>query len=405
MSNNTVPTKDGGEFSYSLLDVVGTLYRWRKLIAVLVGGVTAGAIVITLMLSNYYKAFATLMPANEEKELFAETAGANNGLYGDDDAIDRLMIFAESPMLIGGMIRIFDLPTRYGIDVSTPQGQDKVAQRFLKLYKVKKNPYSGIEVSIEDTDPLFAAKMMDTLLVELQRVYAAATFSNKQQLLATYEAALVDKKSEIKALTDSIAMLRTRYSIYDVKKQSELLGSLVVEAEANLSESRSKLRIYSQGGGKQDSIVNLRARIEGLEQTLVMLRADNSDSATAINLARFNEGRDLVLDYEKQIEAASENLGDMQKQFAQFRAQANSLASSIIVLDPVQIPKIKSYPSRSIMVLGAAFLALVLGSIAAIVLDMYARIDWAVVLGKKSEEKAAETSTASASTSEENPKA
>ena len=203
----------------------------------------------------------------------------------------------------------------------------------------------------------------------------------------------------------SIAMLRTRYSIYDVKKQSELLGSLVVEAEANLSESRSKLKIYSQGGGKQDSIVNLRARIEGLEQTLVMLRADNSDSATAINLARFNEGRDLVLDYEKQIEAASENLGDMQKQFAQFRAQANSLASSIIVLDPVQIPKIKSYPSRSILVIGAAFLALVLGSIAAIVLDMYARIDWAVVLGKKSEEKAAETSPASASTSEENPKA
>ena len=405
MSNNTVPTKDGGEFSYSLLDVVGTLYRWRKLIAMLVGAVTAGAVMITLMLSNYYKAFATLMPANEEKELFAETAGANNGLYGDDDAIDRLMIFAESPMLIGGMIRIFDLPTRYGIDASTPKGQDKVAQRFLKLYKVKKNPYSGIEVSIEDTDPLFAAKMMDTLLVELQRVYAAATFSNKQQLLATYEAALVDKKKEIKSLTDSIAMLRTRYSIYDVKKQSELLGSLVVEAEANLSESRSKLKIYSQGGGKQDSIVNLRARIEGLEQTLVMLRADNSDSATAINLARFNEGRDLVLDYEKQIEAASENLGDMQKQFAQFRAQANSLASSIIVLDPVQIPKIKSYPSRSILVIGAAFLALVLGSIAAIVLDMYARIDWAVVLGKKSEEKAAETSPASASTSEENPKA
>lgn len=404
MSNNTVPTKDGGEFSYSLLDVVGTLYRWRKLIGMLVGVVTAGAVVITLLMSNYYKAFATLMPANEEKELFAEAAGANNGLYGDDDAIDRLMIFAESPMLIGGMIRIFDLPNRYGIDASTPKGQDKVAQRFLKLYKVKKNPYSGIEISIEDTDPLFAAKMMDTLLVELQRVYAAATFSNKQQLLATYEAALVDKKREIKTLTDSISMLRTRYSIYDVKKQSELLGSLVVEVEATLSESRSKLRIYSQSGGKQDSIVNLRARIEGLEQTLIMLRADNSDSATAINLARFNEGRDLVLDYEKQIEAASENLGDMQKQFAQFRAQANSLASSIIVLDPVQIPKIKSYPSRSILVLGAAFLALVLGAIAAIVLDMYRRVDWAAVLGKNVEKKAAETSPTSASTTAEKTK-
>jgi hypothetical protein len=107
-----------------------------------------------------------------------------------------------------------------------------------------------------------------------------------------------------------------------------------------------------------------------------MLRADNSDSATAINLARFNEGRDLVLDYETRIKAASENLGDMQKQYAQFKAQANSQASTIIILDPVQVPKIKSYPGRSLMVIGATFLAFVLGALAAIVLDMYRRVNW-----------------------------
>lgn len=387
MSNQGLPPQGKNEFSYSLLDVVGTVYRWRKMVGMLVALVTAGAVGVTLLLPNYYKAYATFMPANEEKELFSEVAGANNGLYGDDDAVDRLLIFSESPQLVGAMIRIFDLPTRYGIDASSPQGQDKVAKRFLKMYQVKKNPYSGIEVSIEDTDPAQAAKMVDTLLVQLQTLYAAATRGNKQQIIATYEAALVDKKAEIRALTDSITVLRARYSIYDVKKQSELLGSLVVEAEAELSEARSKLNIYNQGGGKRDSVVNLQAKIAGLEQTLRTLRAEATDSSSAINLARFNEGRDLVLDYETQIKAASENLGDMQKQYAQFRAQANSQASSIIILDPVQLPKIKSYPARSIMVLGAAFLAFVLGCGAAIILDMYKRIDWNAVLGKDAEQK------------------
>lgn len=378
MSNVTAPTpqpSEEREFSYSLLDVVATLYRWRKMIAILMAAVAAGSVVITLLLSDYYTAFATFMPANEEKELFSDAPSSNNGLYGDDDAVDRLLIFSESPILIANMMRIFDLPTKYGIDASSPKGQDKVAKRFLKLYNVKKNQYSGIEISIQDTDPKLAAAMADTLLVQLQALYSDATRQNKRQLIATYETALLDKKAEIRQLSDSIALLRTRYSIYDVKKQSELLGSLVVEAEAELSESRSKLQIFRQGG-KRDSIVNVEAKIAGLTQMLEMLRADNSDSATAINLARFNEGRDLVLDYETRIKAASENLGDMQKQYAQFKAQANSQASTIIILDPVQVPKIKSYPGRSLMVIGATFLAFVLGALAAIVLDMYRRVNW-----------------------------
>jgi len=178
-----------------------------------------------------------------------------------------------------------------------------------------------------------------------------------------------------------------------VRNQGEVLGRLAVETEALLAENKAKLQVYRQSGGRGDSIVNISARIEGLTKQLESLKAPMSDSASSINLERFSAGRDRISQYEDLITGLSDNLADMKKQYAQFKAQAESQASAIIVLDPVQVPKIKSYPVRSLFVIAAAFLSLVLGCVAAILLDMYKRIDWKKVFA---DEPAAQQPTADA---------
>ena len=368
--------------TYSLLDIIGTLYRWRKMIALLVIIVAIGTAIITLFIPNYYKATATFMPINEEREMFGANA-MNNSLYGDKDAVDRMLVLSESPQVLGKMIQTFDLAKRYNIDASTPKGQDKVTKRLLKLYKVKKNQYSGLQIAIEDTDPEFAAKMVDSALYFIQDFYKQATLSAKEEMLQMYENSLKTEKAEVDKMMDSLIQLRYKYKIYDVKTQGEELGRLAVETEALLAESRYKLNVYNTGN--RDSAVIMRANIEGLSQKLTMLRAAASDSSSGISLSLFNEGRDRILDFETRIEAASENVAAMQKKYVQFKAQVMTDKHALIVLDPVQIPFVKSYPGRSIMVLGAAFLALVLGALAAILLDMYKSINWNDVLNKKSE--------------------
>ena len=373
--------------------MVGTLWRWRKMIGILVGVSVVGTVVVSLLLSDYYTAYATFVPGNEDKQLFSENGGKNNSLYGDDDAIDRALIFAESPQLIGHMIRTFSLAERYGVDVSTPKGQDKVAKRFMKLYKVKKNQYSGIEISIQDTDPQLAATMVDSALRHIEHLYRDATSQNRRLLVSTYEQALMERQEELHRTSDTLALLRKQYAIYDVRNQGEVLGRLAVETEALLAENKAKLQVYRQSGGRGDSIVNISARIEGLTKQLESLKAPMSDSASSINLERFSAGRDRISQYEDLITGLSDNLADMKKQYAQFKAQAESQASAIIVLDPVQVPKIKSYPVRSLFVIAAAFLSLVLGCVAAILLDMYKRIDWKKVFA---DEPAAQQPTADA---------
>jgi uncharacterized protein involved in exopolysaccharide biosynthesis len=368
------------ENPYNLLHLIGIVYRWRRQLLYFVLGAVLLTAVISLFIPNYYTASATFAPANEDKELFSKVGSKNNSLYGDEDAVDRALIFAESGPLVEFMIEEFKLSERYGIDASTPKGQDKVARRFRKLYDVKKNEHSGIEVSIQDTDPQVAAQMIEKLLYKLERMYKEATQPNKKLLNQTYEASLKQKGEEVKALMDSLAFLRQRYGIYDPLRQAELLSELLVNSEAQLVSDRAKLSYYQQVN-QNDSIRVLTGRIQGNEQRLKMLRGSDSLSlASAINTQAFTEGADLVSYYQRRLLNINEEISDLNAEYDKFKAQLNSQASSIIVLEPVRVPKVKSYPVRSLLVIGVGLLALFLGLVAAIVLDLYKKVDWSTVI-------------------------
>ncbi len=79
-------------------------------------------------------------------------------------------------------------------------------------------------------------------------------------------------------------------------------------------------------------------------------------------------------------------MGEIQTQYAQFKAQSQSKAEAIIVLEPVEIPKVKSYPKRSILVIAAAFISLVFGVLMALVLELNNRINWKKVLKESTNE-------------------
>jgi uncharacterized protein involved in exopolysaccharide biosynthesis len=112
-----------------------------------------------------------------------------------------------------------------------------------------------------------------------------------------------------------------------------------------------------------------------------MLRGSDSLSlASAINTQAFTEGADLVSYYQRRLLNINEEISDLNAEYDRFKAQLNSQASSIIVLEPVRVPKVKSYPVRSLLVIGVGLLALFLGLVAAIVLDLYKKVDWSTVI-------------------------
>jgi capsule polysaccharide export protein KpsE/RkpR len=373
--NATAPEES---ISFNLLNILSSVWVWRKQIGLMTTVITIGTLIVSFFLPTYYTAVSTFAPANEDKDLFS-SQGKNNSMYGDEDALDRAIIFASSNQLIGYMIKEFKLDERYGINGSTPKGIDRIEKRFLKLYNLKKNEHGGIDISIQDIDPKMAARMLDAAIKKIDDLIRKATFPNKELMIMTYQGAMDEKRRELKMTSDSLFQLRKKYGIFDIAKQGELLAELLVETESQLAENTAKLESYKSKGGRPDSIINVTARVMGYQRKLQMLNAISDSINSSINLNLYNEGIEKILFFESKINNINRDIGEIYREYDKFRAQATSNTSALIIYEPVQIPKIKSWPIRSVLVIASMFLSLLLGLTGALLLDLNKRIDWKTI--------------------------
>ena len=378
--NDKMSLNNQPDLSFNLLDLLASVWRWRKQILLLSAVISVGTIVVSLFLPDYYTATCTFVPANEDKDLFGKD-GKNNSMYGDEEALDRAIIFANSAPMVDYMVKEFKLADRYKINANTPKGESKVSKRFMKLYNVKKNDHGGIEISMQDKDPKMSATMLNAAIAKIDALYKQATQPNKDLMLKTYETALDNKRNELRSIADSLYILRRKYSVFDVKTQGELLSTLLVETESQLAENSAKLEAFKKIG-RQDSVANLSAKVQGLNKKLEILNSKSDSVNSSISVNAYNEGRELIMYYDAQTQSINNDIAEILQEYTRFKAQAASNTSSIITLEPVQLPKIKSYPVRSVMVLAAAFLSLMIGLIGALVIDLNSRIDWKEVLKK-----------------------
>lgn len=370
--------------SYSLLDIIGILFRWKKPLFALILCTTIGAIVVTLLLDDYYTAYATFVPTNEEQKLF-DSAG-NLTLYGGDDAVSRVLIFAESSQFVDHMIKKFNLSEHYGIDNSSPRGRNQIEKQFKKLYDIKRNKHSGLEISIQDKDAEIAFNMVLAALDKIEDLYRSATSGNKGLIKETYEKAIAEKEAELITVADTLTTLRKKFNIFDVNQQSKTLSGMLSGLEGNLAYDKAKLISFRAMNAPRDSIVNVSSRIAGGEELRKLMRGgslNNPEVETSSDIYAFNEGRDPVIYWETKIANLNEELSLIITQFAKFKTHAYSNIAGIIVLEPVQVPNLKSYPIRSFMVIGSTLVAIILGVIGVLILDTYKRIDWKEVLYEK----------------------
>jgi capsule polysaccharide export protein KpsE/RkpR len=234
---------------------------------------------------------------------------------------------------------------------------------------------------MQDKDPKMAAKMLSAAIAKIDALYKQATQPNKDLMLKTYEAALDNKRKELKTIGDSLYVLRKKYAVFDVKTQGELLSTLLMDTESQLAENTAKLEAFRKIG-RADSIANLTAKVQGLNKKLEILNSKSDSANSSISVNAYNEGREMIMYYDAQTESINKDIAEILQEYTRFKAQASSTTSSIITLEPVQVPKIKSYPIRSIMGLAAAFLSFMVGIIGALVIDLNKRIDWKDVLNK-----------------------
>ena len=360
----------------NLLGLVASVFKRKKQILWICAIAGIGAILISLLLPNYYKSTSVFYAASADVAR-PDPVGPDlkeRDLFGIEEDLDKIMTCASSLELVDYLIQKFDLYKHYDIDPESKKGKFKVREALEGMMDLKKTKYEAIELSIEDEDPQFAADMVNAAVEKVNAIAQNLTKSTQAKQISNKQAAMVEKQKSITVLGDTLAALSQRYGIYNVLAQSESMSASLTSVTGKLALVNAKLKALQGAGYKRDSINYIKAQAQGLiEQKAFLEQTAN----------KFNQGSSQVGSVSRELKTAQEQFAEDQERLKQLQAAHSSDSPMVLILEKGEIPVVKSRPKRSLLVIGAVFIAFIFSVIFAILMDAYKDVDWKQIVDAK----------------------
>ncbi len=360
----------------NILEVLKTIFRWKRPIILLCVLTGIGSLIISLCMSNYYKASTIFYAASED---LAKPAAVGNEIkdryyYGSESDIDPILTLAQSNEMADHIIKKFNLYAHYEIDTSHVKAPFRVKQTFFKLYEVTKTKYDAIELSVEDTDPEMAAKIANAIREKINDMAQQVIKGSQKKVLDTRASSIAEKAQTLIDLADSLKNLRAKYGVYS-HTQSETLTELLAGAKSNLAkESARRESLKESKLVPRDTLAYVNALVSGLESEVKDL---------GVQIGAFNEGMAIVDGLERMRQEANNQLGLDQERFKQLQSAYQSDFTALLLIEKAETPIVKSRPKRTFVILGAVFVAFLLGVLGVLIFDTYKDLNWREIVNAK----------------------
>lgn len=361
----------------NLEDILSSLYNKRKKILKITIISTVIIAVFSLFLKNYYESktvfFALSPDVTKPEYIFGQSTGSMN-YYGSKDDINRIFSLATDAELFLFMIDSFDLYERYDINKDSKAARTKVIQKFKKHYKVHKTEYGGIEIAVEDQDPIVASAMANAARNFIDKKSTSLMKNIQQTTYNVLKDNVNEKTYMVQSISDSLRVLKDKYGIYNPSAQSESLSTLIAETQAMLTREKGRLEILESNPSiKKDSITYIVAKVRGLENELNSLVG--RDTSAFINLEKFSRGFGPYEILNDQLSKSTEELSYLLQKVQRVESTMKSNFSSILIFEEATIPEIKKRPRRSMLVLGSGLFVFFMLSFYFVCIDIFGNLN------------------------------
>ena len=195
---------------FNSLELFRLLYQWRKhLIAVALISLAASAIFSSpTFIPPRFKSYAIVYPSN----LIA---------YSTESATEQMLQIAQSSEIRDRVINTFDLYKHYDIDTATNDHfRTEVIRQYEENVTIKQTEYESMEITVFDTDPLIASRMVDSIIHYFDVKAREMQAEKSAEVLVIAREQLDKKQAEIDSLEARVKEFRMNYNLLDYKAQS-----------------------------------------------------------------------------------------------------------------------------------------------------------------------------------------
>lgn len=224
--------------NYEIKNTVNFFKRhWKLLTAVFVVA-AAVSVVASLLVTPRYKSTAILFPTSSNrlsKAILADRYSLDYMDYGIERDCEYAIQILLSQSMEDDVCRRFNMMEHYGISGDDQQKFFKLHEAYRSNVSVKRTEYLGVEISVLDVDPQWAADIAnfiasnyDTLTSRIQQDRSRDAYGIMQDVCAELEA-------DIRALEDTLRRDKNRFGVAELisNKTQEL-----AELQTRMSQTK-----------------------------------------------------------------------------------------------------------------------------------------------------------------------
>jgi len=207
--------------SFNLVEIIRILLKQKRLIILITVLAVALGGVFMLVKKKKYRAEARFFVNNplygDRNTLFRTSEQRYVDYFGGDDDLDKITALAASDTVKDRIIRRCQFESIYKFgDMNNDTAHAMYMSTFDKFFTLKRTEYKDIVVSYVAYKPVDAANVANMSVQVLEETFREYYTSMKEGMAKSISDKVKQLDSSIAGLTDTLANLRDRYSIYNI---------------------------------------------------------------------------------------------------------------------------------------------------------------------------------------------
>ena len=364
------------ESEISLLEVLTTIADRKRIVIWMTGIFAVTAVVVTLLLPNWYTATVTLMPPQQNTSLnaalasqlgslggFAALAGSSLNIKNPNDMYVGMM---KGRTVEDGMIQNFGLMQQYRDRYLSDARKD--LERHAMVDGSGKDGL--IHISFEDRDPKRAAALANGYVDQFRKLTQQLAITEASQRRLFYESQLEQAKDNLASAEENLKQTEQQTGLIQLDSQARALIETAASLRAQIVAKEVQIQsMRTYATGENSELVQAQEELDSLRSQLAKL-GGSEEGADAGLLVPKGKVPEEGLEYVRKLRDVKyyETIFDiLARQFEAAKLDEAKEGTVIQVVDSAIPPDRKSSPHRTIIVLGASAIGFFLGVFIALV--------------------------------------
>ena len=370
-TNGPLPNNDRerrAEMEQAFWSVLGRLWLWRRFLVIVTGVAAVAAVVISLLLPEWYRASARLLlPASGSSSglassLLSNLPSAASMLLGGGSAGDfmRYQAILNSRTLMEQAVDSFSLASVYGLE-SSQRATEKAVEALRSNTEIGIDlEYEFLAVSVLDQDPQRAADLTNFLVRRLNGINAALASQSAGNYRRFVEARYTEAHVALDSLLDAYQAFQQEHGLFDLPKQTEAFLEQMAELRAGGVQAQVQYEaLRDQLGANNAQVRALQNVAEAANRQYQQALAGSEEVLPVAQDSVPGVARQYAaLELEREVQTRIlEVIGPM---YEQARFDEEREIEAVQVVDHAVPPTLKAKPKRSVIVIAATLSAFLL---------------------------------------------